>query len=201
MLLTTLASASVLLTGCAVFIPDVHDLRLLDIQPVEYGTTGIEVFGEPAHPPNYVIGRIDIATQSDVVGIVDASGSTLWAELTICQSPVRVVDYGVSYKGLDLFDAGLNKEIRAQYLELAGAHNPTEPFTYQVYFDPRGMQTEMKAPQPRQSSLYEPVDLTREPRDLCLRIGGGNELGGSFGSNTVVVPSAVLKRAFNEFPK
>ncbi len=45
---------------------------------------------------------------------------------------------------------------------------------------------------------HDPYDFTREPHDLCLRVGGGNVLGGHFLSNTVVVPSGDLKRAFEE---
>ncbi len=202
MLLATLAATSMPLTGCAIFIPDVHDLRLLDVRPVEQGAANIEAWGEPAHdrPVNYVIGRIDLVTQSDVVGIVDASGLTFWTELTICETGATVPAYGVFYKGVELFDVGINEEIRARYLERAGQHNPAEPFTYQVYFDPRSTRSQVKAPGLGQPDLYEPFDFTREPRDLCLRIGGGNMMGGYFKSNTIVVPKAALKNAFDSAP-
>jgi hypothetical protein len=202
-LLTTLASASRLLTGCALFIPDVQDLRLVDVQPVEHGTADVKLLGEPAHdpPPNYVIARIDIVTQSNLAAFADASELTLWAELKICQAGATVHNYGISYADVELFDVAFNKETRLRYLDHAAEHKPAVPYIYQAYFDPRSARSQAKAPELGQPDLYEPYDFAREPRDLCLRIGGGNMLGGHFESNTVVVPSAALKRAFNGIPE
>jgi hypothetical protein len=200
-LLAALASAS-MLTGCVLFIPDVRDLRLVDVRAVEHGTANVKLLGKPAHdrPANYMIGRIDIVTQSDLVKIADASELTLWAQLKICQTEAKVFNYGISYEGVELFYVAINEETRARYLDHAAEHKPAEPYTYQVYFDPQSTLNQAKAPELGYPDLYEPYDFAQEPRDLCLRIRGGNILGGHFESNTVAVPSAALKRAFNGVP-
>lgn len=61
-----------------------------------------------------------------------------------------------------------------------------------VYADPKGLYVELLG----HPWTYEPYDFTRDPRELCLRIGGGNMLGGHFVSNTAVVPSAEIGHAF-----
>jgi len=180
-----------MLSGCSLFIPDVHDLHLVDVQPSKY------VMDSPRTPgrgvgdqsPDHWIGRIDVATQSDVVNIVHASELTLWARLTICQSGAAVPNYGVTGKGLELFYVGVENDLYARYLERAGQDRSGEPFTYQIYFDLRSTRSQPKAPEQGQPDLFEPFDLPKEPLDLCLQIGGGNMLGQSFKSNTVVVPA------------
>ena len=100
----------------------------------------------------------------------------------------------VYYKGVTVAYNQSDKEIEALYRARAAGHARDEPYTYEIYFKPRSDYKETKGPgHPWQ---YDPYDFTREPRDLCLRISGGAMLEGSFESNTVVIPSRDLKRAF-----
>lgn len=56
--------------GCALlFVPDVDDLQLVDVQSVRAGTLDLHDIRGHKRPPQRVLGKISIATSSDLHGI------------------------------------------------------------------------------------------------------------------------------------
>ncbi len=191
----------ILLTGCGLFVPGVDDLSLVKVQSIEVGALDLHrAWDNPTHklPPTYVVGKIAVVTKADIYEIGEQSELNIWNELTLCSTGARVADWsGVYYEGVDI--SYLSTEaIKALYRARAAAHKEGEPYTYEIYFDPRSTRNEPQSV--GHPWAFEPYDEIHEPRDLCLRIGGGNMMGGHFVSNTVVVPSIELGRAFQYVP-
>jgi hypothetical protein len=186
------------LAGCVLFVPGVDDLRMVDVQPIEVSALDLhDAWGDlrPKLPARYVIGKIAVATKADIHEIGEQSDLNVWHELTICKTGASVIDWpGLYYEGVDINHNSTTETIQSLYRGRAATHKNGEPYIYEIYFVPRSTRSEPKgAGSPWK---YEPYDFAREPLQLCLSIGGGNMLGGHFVSNTVVVPSVELGRAF-----
>jgi len=193
-----IAFGCVVLNGCVLFVPGVDDLQFIEVQPVNVGTLDLhDTWGNmrPQHPPNYVIGKIEVATKSDIHAIGERADLNIWHELTICKTGALVTDWpGVYFKGIDINHNSTTEDIQALYRKRAAEHKADDRYIYEVYFDPTSIRSLSKGvgnPYAR-----EPYNFAREPKELCLRIGGGNMIGGYFVSNTVVVPAAEIGQIF-----
>ncbi|MGD0866564.1 MAG: hypothetical protein ABSA49_13510 [Rhizomicrobium sp.] len=190
-------SGCILLTGCALFVPGVDDLRFVSVQSIEVSALDLhDTLGNlaPKLAPTYVIGRIIVVTKADIHKIGEQSELNIWHELTLCKTGALVANWpGVYYEGVDI-NSNSTEATKSLYRARAVTHKEDEPYNYEIYFDPRSARSEPKGV--GKPWAFEPYDEAREPRELCLRIGGGNMVGGHFVSNTVVVPSVELGRAF-----
>ena len=198
-LVGVVALVCLLLASCVLFVPGIDEVRLVDVQSIEAGTLDLhDLWREgraPEPPPKGMVGRITVATNSDLHEMAERHKLALWFQLTICETGASVVSESyLYYQGVMVEDDRSYKDLRALYRARVAENPPHEPYTYEIYFKPRSHRKETKGPgNPEQ---YDPYDFTREPRDLCLRIGAGNMLGGYSLSNTVVIPSGDLQRAF-----
>jgi hypothetical protein len=193
-----MAALACLLAGCVLFVPAIDEIRLVDVQSVEAGALDLHDGREdqwPKRPAKGVIGKIIVVTKSDLHDMAERYELNIWRELTICDSGATVDSrVSVYYEGVRVEYGRKDAEIQKLYRARAAAHAGNDPYTYEIYFQPRSNFKVTKGP--GHPWHYDPYDFIREPRDLCLRIGGGNMLGGNFVSNTVVIPSSDLKRAF-----
>jgi hypothetical protein len=194
---------SIQLTGCVLFVPGVDDLRFVDVQPVQVSALDLhDTWGPlmPKPPPTYFIGKIEVASKADIHEIGAKSELNVWHKLTVCKTGASVTGWwtGVYYKGVDINYNSTTEAIQTLYRERESAHRDGEPFIYEVYFFARSTLNQPKGI--GEPDMYEPYDFAREPLELCLTIGGGNEGGGYFVSNTVVVPSVEIGRAFKSIP-
>jgi hypothetical protein len=69
------------LAGCALFVPGVHDLRLVNVEPVEVDTLDLhDSWGDmrPKMLPTDVVGRITIITEANIHDIAEQSELNTW---------------------------------------------------------------------------------------------------------------------------
>jgi hypothetical protein len=196
--IVALVFAGIVLAGCVLIISGVYDLRFVDVEPVKVGTLDLhDTWGDlrPHLPLSYTIGKVTVATKADIHEIGKDSELNIWHELTLCKTGALVIDWpAVYYRGVDINTNSTTEAVQSLYRDRAAAHKANEPYIYEIYFDPRSTRR-----LPRgvgQPWALEPYDLVHEPQDLCLRIGGGNMLGGYFASNVVVIPGIEITHAF-----
>jgi hypothetical protein len=79
-----------------------------------------------------------------------------------------------------------------RYRELTAALSAGSPYVYHVYFDYKSRDQISDATKKIEIRAY---DLSKEPRDVCLRFAGGVMFGGGFVSNTVIIPKESIRRA------
>ena len=192
--------ACISLAGCVLFVRGVDDLRLVDVQPVQVGAVDTLRTERPNLPSSYVIGGLVVATQADIRKIREESQLNIWYTLTICNTGTTVRGWaGVYEHGVNINPNPMIKSIQSTYRHQATSHDDNEPYIYEIYFDPRSAYSEpIRADYPWK---YRAYDLVREPQDLCLRVRGGNMVGGRFASNTIVVSSAQIAHAFLNVPR
>jgi hypothetical protein len=171
------------LAGCALFVPGVHDLRLVNVEPVEVDTLDLhDSWGDmrPKMLPTDVVGRITIITEANIHDIAEQSELNTWYHLTICKSGGTVSGWpSIYYDGVDINYNSTNEAIQALYRDRIATHNRNEPYAYEIYFVPRSAST-------------------RDSLELCLSIGGGNMMGGHFVSNTVIIPTVKFGDIFRD---
>jgi hypothetical protein len=184
----------------AMFVHSVDDLRLIDVEFVQAST--LDLHRDPVDlpspfPPNHLVGKILVATMEDIRAIARQSDLNVVSDLTICEAGAYVLTWGdLFFSGVEIHDGPDDKPINILYQERAALHKKGEPYLYEIYFEPSSTRDERKRPRLGNPDEFVPYDLSRKPIDLCLRMGGGNMLGGHFSSNTVKIPAEVIALAF-----
>lgn len=184
----------------ALYVPPVRDFRLIGLERVSSERLG------PCDDANleclktlpydeYL--RIRVTTDRNLMDLAAAHELNLWKEVWSCDSsPDRyamsefiaagphVREYALPY--------GSSREAERFYT--ATGTSPGSVLAYDIYLVPRRSET---------SNAYEgtkerapPYDISNG-RDICLRIGGGNMLGGRFVGNTVRVTSTEMRAAMS----
>ena len=185
----------------ALYVPPVRDFHLVDLERVSSDQIG------SCHKDNleclktlpyeeYL--RIRVTTGRNLMDLAVAHELNLWKEVWSCDSaPDRyamsefiaagphVSEYALPY--------GSSRE--AEQFYAATRIRPGSVLAYDIYLVPRRSET---------SNAYEgtkerapPYDISGG-RDICLRIRGGNMLGGRFVGNTVRVTSAEIRAALTK---
>lgn len=187
------------LIGCAaLFVQAVDDLRFERLEFVEHKALDLhdsETWRQRASA-DYSIGKIVVSTHANIHDIAVASGLNTWRDLKTCDNNALVVGigaWGIYYKGVDVNPNSMSEPHKALYRERITAHRAGSRFEYEIYFASRSALDKDKGL--GQPENWKPYDLVGMPRDLCLRIGGGNMVGGHFISNLVVISADALKRA------
>ena len=185
----------------ALYVPPVRDFELTDVELVDRAefrpceTDSITCL--PSLPYDRML-RVQLVSDRNLVEHAVAHNLNLWKEVWSCSTePDRYAAGEFIAPGPYADEQGLPYGSRrnADDFYAVTGKRPGSRLSYDIYVVPRW--NEMKNAHETGKERAPPYDVT-DGRDICLRIGGGNMLGGRFVGNTVRVTSAEIQAAISE---
>jgi hypothetical protein len=183
-----LASWAVMIaTGCSfLLLQGPGDLRFRDVSLVYCN----QAPGCGGGPPDRKVLVVTLVTSHDLGADIFDSRATILVHVRTCSRGSPAPEFpaaGPYYEDIKL-DGYVFSAPRLNY-ETAIAKQPKgTPFAYQIWFDPKNE---------RKSRNWLLYDLVKQPRDLCLTIGGNPYMGLGMGvsTNEVRIPEAAIAAA------
>ena len=171
-----LAVCFLVLASCDVFPSRLRDLALEGVTFIPLGAAIHLQTQQPPDPKSAYL-RIVVSSSQNLVAKSDAGELNIYPMVVECQRREReLFAYGPYLDGMDVSQGRLDGD-HPQRPMLRSAQRPR--FSYEILLPVTG-----KARiEDNQGGSYHPYDLIQEQRPVCLRIGGGNMLGGHFRSN------------------
>lgn len=193
--------AFVVWAGPALYVPPVRDFALTEVKLVERAefrpcaTDSITCL--PSLPYDRML-RVRLASDRNLVEHAVAHNLNVWKEVWSCSTePDRYASGEFIAPGpyADEQDLPYGSRRNADEFYAATGKRSGSRLFYDIYLVPRW--DEAKNAYEAGKERAPPYDLA-DGRDICLRIGGGNMLGGRFVGNTVRVTSAEMQAAMND---
>lgn len=179
-------------------VPPVRDFTLADVQVVERADfrpcTQPSISCLPSLPYDRLL-RIRLTTDRNLVEHAVAHELNVWHDAWSCSNPPdryaagEFLAPGV-HVDQEPFPYGTRRNADEFYAAIG--RGAKDPLVYEIYLVPRWDQTKNAYEAGKERA--PPYDIA-DGRDVCLRIGGGNMLGGRFVGNTVRVSSARIRAA------
>lgn len=182
----------------ALYVPPVRDFRLVGVERVtreSFRPCDMDDWDclPGLHYDEYL--RIRVASDRNLMDFAATHELNIWKDVWSCdQTPDRYAAGQFIAPGPHVDEVSIpypsDKGVAEFYKGIGKA--PGARLDYDVYVVPR--QTQPSNAHEAGKEVAPPYDIT-DGRDLCLRIGGGNMLGGHFVGNTVRVRSADIRAA------
>lgn len=185
----------------ALYVPPVRDFELTDVELVDRAefrpcaTNSITCL--PALPYDRML-RVRLVSDQNLVEHAVAHNLNVWKEVWSCSTePDRYAAGEFIAPGpyVDEQDLPYGSRRNADEFYAATGKRPGGRLSYDIYLVPRWIETKNAHEAGKEKA--PPYDVT-DGRDICLRIRGGNMLGGRFVGNTVRVTSAEIQAAMSE---
>ena len=182
----------------ALYVPPVEDFRLVGVERVTRdslrpcGASDIQCLSQLPYA-EYL--RIRVTTDRNLMDHASAHELNVWQEVWSCHlKPDRYALGEFIAPGLYVDETPVPYPSRRDVAEFYGAIGKAAgaDLSYDIYVVPRQSQT--KNAYESNKERAPPYDVA-DGRDICLRIRGGNMLGGHFVGNTVRVTSAEIRTA------
>lgn len=180
-----LASWAVMIaTGCSFLLKQgPSELRFRDVSLVYCS----EAPGCGGGPPDRRVLVVTLVTSRDLGADIFDSGAAILVRVRTCSGDSPTLEFpaaGPYYEDVKLDGYGFSAP-RLNYEALIAKQPKGTPFAYQIWFDPKNER------ESRNWSLY---DLEKQPRDLCITIGGNPYMGLGTGvsTNEVKIPKAAI---------
>ena len=174
------AALGLSLTACNMIPAPLQDLSIVRIRllaPDQLPT--MPTRSPPDRRRDYLV--LTLATRQNLIRKSTAAELNIYPMIVDCARRDRTLfAYGPYLDGFRVSDVDLDKD-HPRYKELGSLSR--RRFEYHLFIPVRG-QIRLESDFNRRVPGY---DLGRQPFDLCIRIGGGNMLGGHFRSNEVRV--------------
>lgn len=181
------------------YVPPVKDFRLVGVERVTRDSfrpcdaSDIECLSRLPYE-EYL--RIRVTTDRNLMDHASAHELNVWKEVWSCNlKPDRYAMSEFIAPGPYVDEAPVPYPSPRGIAEFYAAIDrvPGADLSYDIYVVPRWSQTSNASEANKERA--PPYDVM-DGRDLCLRIGGGNMLGGHFVGNTVRVTSADMRAAW-----
>lgn len=182
----------------ALYVPPVRDFRLVGVERVareEFRLCDLDDWDCLPGLPYHEYLRIRVASDRNLMDLAAAHELNVWKDVWSCdQKPDRYAAGQFIAPGPHVNEVSIpypsDRDVAAFYATTGKA--PGARLDYDVYVVPRwGLPSNAHEVG---KEVAPPYDIT-DGRDLCLRIGGGNMLGGHFVGNTVRVRAADIRAA------
>ena len=201
-LATVLAAALVCVTAFvvwawpALYVPPVRDFNLVGVELVDRTEfrpcNGDSITCLSSLPYDQML-RVRLASDRNLVEHAAAHELNVWSEAWSCsKEPDRYAAGEFIAPGPYSDEEPLPYTSRVSEFYAATGKRPDSRLSYDIYFVPSWGQTKNAHESGKERA--PPYDLA-DGRDVCLRIGGGNMIGGRFVGNTVRVSSAEIRAA------
>ncbi len=186
-------------SGCALYEPHISDLALVSVEivPARVLTTGKLRDSEPQI-------KITFSSEVDLVDIGQGKhffSFPVYQETTLCKNFASGRGGEISIGGEVFWKGGgvngsntyySHEDYSAELFRKFYPEFKEQKLKYYEAFS--SIRHVMGVPHP----IKVAFDLERQPEDLCLAVHGGDMLGATYRSNTVVVPKAAIAEAFRE---
>lgn len=182
----------------ALYVPPVRDFTLMGVELVdrsEFRACTRDTITCLSSLPYDRMLRVRLASDRNLVEHAVAHEQNIWSEAWSCsKGPDRYAAGEFIAPGPYSDEEPLPYGSRANASEFYAATGmrPDSRLSYDIYLVPSWNQT--KNAHESGKDRARPYDLA-DGRDVCLRIGGGNMIGGRFIGNTVRVSSAEIRAA------
>lgn len=199
-------SGVLMLSGCILFIPAsptdlvLESVEIVDATSAWSSENRLIRLGDrmamlpPRHGPFPEI-KIEFSTRADLVMIERGEHFIITNKIWFCDEEPDKYGVGIGNQVYTFWAGGAlkqfvpNSEVAELYLE----YERQERKRFTVYIDVIRTDTYNASPGALPLPHY---DLSREPRDLCLRMAGWQIFHGAFHSNVIKIPKEVITRAF-----
>ena len=167
-----IAVACILLAACDVFPSRLKDLAF---ERVTFVPAGSPLHFQTPYPSDAAEGffRLTVSSSQNLVAKSDAGELNIYPMIVECSRREReLIVFGPFLDEIDVSDGDHPKRaIFAAEKRTRFNYDLFIPVAGRVYVDDN------------QGGSYHPYDLVERPTEICVRIGGGNMLGGHFRSN------------------
>jgi hypothetical protein len=185
--------------GCALYEPHISDLALVSVEivpPRVLESTGALRDREPQV-------KITFSSSANLVDIPQG-GHFFWflvyPKITICKNENIYDDREINFESAVFWQRGdvngpntyFDDDYSIDMLRKLYPAFRSQELKYYAVFAP--IRHVLGVPHPIEFAF----DLERQPEDLCFAVYGGDMLGATYQSNTVVVPKAAIAEAFRE---
>lgn len=180
----------------ALYVPPVRDFTLVGVKLVERTEfrpcTKDSISCLSSLPYDRML-RIRLTSDRNLVVHSAAHELNIWSEVWSCSNePDQYAAGEFIAPGPYSDEEPLPYISRPSGFYAATGRGPNSRLSYDIYLVPSWDQTKNAYESGKERA--PPYDLA-DGRDICLRIGGGNMLGGHFVGNTVRVPAAEIRAA------
>ena len=189
------------LSACVLFSPSgPQDLALYSLEVVDMQDAPGRQRHTPFNAPHIKTLKAGLSSRVDLVKLVRGREFSVYNEIFIGCGKVMelfpadstaVHEPAVYWSDFDESRIGIFGD--SDEPDLSRLFPSGQPFVYRVSFNIEG--------QPARHNI-EPLrpyyNLGEHPQDVCIRIGGGDVLGRTFVSNTVLIPSSMVESALKQ---
>lgn len=185
--------------GCATQFTDDAELRSVEAvywhgPVVQWPSVGLYRYVQPtdSQPPEggeepQLLLKVVFTTRVNMPKLSEEKASPFFADARFCDRR----DDLVSLSSKSLYWSGWEDGPDLSWWYKEKAEKPIEYF-FLMYLDGQRKET--------RHFTYHAFDLRHEPRDVCFTLRGGVYLELGYKSNTIVIPSAMIKTALDDRP-
>lgn len=176
------------------FVGDIRDLRLIDVSLVDDGSNKNKILGRYMRPGETLI-KIRFSTDTNIGAMAIKGELNIYTEKTFCPIDSGNVLAGwskVYYEDIVVPDSQeRSPDVERRCAALMEELPEGTRYIYHTFLSISSRATQNQ-------SAY---DLQSKVQDICLRVRGGNMIGGHFKSNIIVIPKGVVEKLLRKSSK